>query len=364
MDDPFPWFVLKNVPGVGNLIFKRLMDRFNHPKTVLEAATDDLVQVSGVTQRIANAIKTRHETRWIENELKSVAHKGYRIITQTDPAYPPLLLEIPDPPPFFYVYGEVAPLDVNIAVVGSRNATRYGLSAAKKIAASLALRQVTVVSGMARGVDTAAHIGAIEGGGKTIAVLGSGLDNVYPRENLKLFHKIAENGAVVTEYALRTGPDAHHFPVRNRIISGLCRGTVVVEASKKSGSLITARLSAEQNREVFAIPGSINSFKSAGTHGLIKQGAKLVEHAQDIFDELGPEVNPVHTPQRPGKTDETDLSDWEARVIAALEPYPMHIDDLARNLSLKPERLLAILLQLELKGCVIQEPGNRFTIST
>ncbi len=364
MDALSSWFILKRVPKVGNLIFKRLMNHFGDPEKVLKAPSDELVKVKGVTRKIAAAIQQNHEISWIEKELKSVTDKGYRIITQADPAYPPLLLEIPDPPPFLYAYGNVEPLSLKIAVVGSRNATRYGLSTAKKLAAALTARQVTVVSGMARGIDTAAHIGAIESKGKTIAVLGSGFDKIYPRENINLFHRIAENGAVLSEFHLNEGPKAHHFPIRNRIISGLCRGTVVVEASRKSGSLITAGLSAEQNREVFAIPGSIRSFKSAGTHALIKQGAKLVEHAQDIFDEIGPGMNMDPLPQDASEHHDAPFVDEkEKKVLAILEPYPIGIDDLTQRLSMKPENLLVVLLQLELKGLITQEPGNRFTLS-
>ena len=226
----------------------------------------------------------------------------------------------------------------------------------------LARQQVNIVSGMARGVDTAAHAGAIAAGGVTVSVLGTGLNRIYPRENAKLFHEIAENGAVVSELALDTGPDAHHFPARNRIISGMCHGTVVVEATGRSGSLITARLAAEQNREVFAVPGNIHSFKSVGTHSLIKQGAKLVVHAGDVIEEfahfqsLDQAATPMLQAERPPLTDE------EAMVIDCLEADPVHIDDLARRLALGSGPLSGILLQLELKGLVSQAPGKRFSL--
>jgi DNA processing protein len=220
---------------------------------------------------------------------------------------------------------------------------------------------------MARGIDTAAHEGALAGGGKTIAVLGSGLERIYPAENAKLFHRISENGAVVSEFALLTEPEGHNFPLRNRIISGMSLGTVVVEATKKSGSLITARLAAEQNREVFAVPGSIQSFKSTGTHTLIKQGAKLVEHVQDIVEELAPILE---NHKRTGNTppDEADenlasLNVDESQVYKALEPYPIQIDKLARKICMEPGKLSSILLSLELKGMIQQLPGKFFILS-
>jgi DNA processing protein len=330
MDNIRPWFFLKSVPGVGNLLGKRLIDIFKTPQNVFQASAEKLLQVDGVTNRHVTAIKS-HKIPWkVKAELDLLARKEYRIITLADPDYPRLLREIPDPPPFLYVSGRLDSSALKIAVVGSRNATGYGLTTTKNLCADLASLGITIVSGMARGIDTAAHEGAMAGGGKTIAVLGSGLERIYPAENANLFHRISENGAVVSEFALLTEPEGHNFPLRNRIISGMSLGTVVVEATKKSGSLITARLAAEQNREVFAVPGSIQSFKSTGTHTLIKQGAKLVEHAQDIVEELAPFLE---TNKRPGNTppDETDenlasLSVDESQVYNALEPYPIHID--------------------------------------
>ncbi|MGA6926499.1 MAG: DNA-processing protein DprA, partial [Desulfosarcina sp.] len=243
----------------------------------------------------------------------------------------------------------------------SRMATGYGLSTTRQLCMDLVRHGVNVVSGLARGVDSAAHAGAIAGGGLTVAVLGSGLKQVYPRENTGLFHQIAEHGAVVTEFSLDTGPDAHHFPARNRIISGMCHGTVVVEATGRSGSLITARLAAEQNRDVFAIPGNIHSFKSVGTHTLIKEGAKLVMHAGDILDEFEHFPAAVSSSSPPASVAMPPLTDAEAMVIGCLEVDPVHIDDIARQLSLAPGRLSGLLLQLELKGVVIQAPGKRFS---
>ena len=367
MDSFRPWFYLKSVPGIGHLLFKRLIDRFGSPENVSRAPEQDLLQVSGLTRRHVLAIKNHRLPDTIETELRLIARKNYRLVTLTDPDYPRLLREIPDPPPILYVYGRLQSDSANLAVVGSRHATGYGLNTTKSLCESLVAYNMTIVSGMARGIDTAAHEGALAAGGRTIAVLGSGLEQIYPAQNRKLFHRIADNGAVVSEFPLMAKPEAHHFPIRNRVISGMSLGTVVVEATKKSGSLITARLAAEQNREVFAVPGSIQSFKSTGTHTLIKQGAKLVEHAGDILEELAGQVQFSAGPEKKadGKSamNLPELSEDESRVFQALEPYPMHVDVLARKISMESGQLLSILLNLELNGLVQQSPGKLFSIS-
>jgi DNA processing protein len=357
-----PWFALKSVPGVGSLLFRRLVAQFGSPEAVLAADMPRLQAVQGVTTRLAAAIRGHRVPAAVDRELEAVRQKGYTIITLTHPDYPPLLHQIPDPPPFLYVYGSLPATGLNIAVVGSRNATEYGISATRQLCMDLVRQQVNIVSGMARGVDTAAHSGAIAAGGRTVSVLGSGLNQIYPRENKRLFHEIADNGAVITEFSLNTGPDAHHFPARNRIISGMSHGTVVVEATGRSGSLITARLAAEQNREVFAVPGNIHSFKSVGTHTLIKEGAKLVVHAGDILDEFQ-HIQPhrLETSNPPGPP-LPPLTDDEAMVIDYLEADAVHIDDLARRLTFPPGRLSGLLLQLELKGLVVQSAGKRFSL--
>lgn len=360
------WLSLKSVPGIGNHLFKRLIDRFKSPEMVLSASAEELHQVEGMTQRVVDAVRNHISPPKLQHELDRAHQKGYQLVTLLDPCYPPLLREIPDPPPYLYVYGNLDDTLNSIAMVGSRNPTGYGLTTTRRLAEDLARLGIIVVSGMARGIDTAAHEGALMGHGKTIAVLGCGLDRVYPAENEKLYHRIAQRGAVVSEFALGAKPEAHHFPMRNRIISGMSLGTVVVEASKKSGSLITARLAAEQNREVFAVPGSVQSFKSTGTHTLIKQGAKLVEHAQDIVEELAPSASFLQTDELSRKKDstamDTALSPDEATVYHALEPYPVHIDDLARKTGMQPGKLLSLLLNLELQGIIQQQPGKLFSI--
>lgn len=363
METVLPWLALKSVPGIGNHLFKRLIDRFGSPDRVFRADRDSLLGVEGVSARLATAIRGYTVPDRIRKEIELAAGKGFRILPLTDPAYPPLLLEIPDPPPILYVYGELGKATA-VAVVGSRNATPYGLTITRRLCGDLATRGMTIVSGMARGIDTAAHMGALSAGGNTIAVLGSGLLRVYPAENVNLFHRISENGAVISEFPLHAEPEAFNFPARNRVISGIALGTIVVEATRKSGSLITARLAAEQGREVFAVPGSIQSFKSTGTHTLIKAGAKLVENAQDVLDELTPMIEPSLRPSFDRKTPDDrpmDLSEDEARVLQSLGAYPVHIDDLVRTTGIEPGRLSGILLSLEMEGRVTQAPGKLFT---
>lgn len=367
MENILPWFVLKSVPGIGNHLFKRLIDRFHLPELVFKASQKDLSDIEGMTPRLVAAIRKHRLPDSVKRDIDLVMTKGYKITTMLDADYPPLLRQIPDPPPILYVRGQLASPTNNIAVVGSRNATRYGIAATLELCKGLASQGISIVSGMALGIDAAAHEGALMGKGHTVAVLGSGLEVIYPKGNRNLFYKIAENGAVISEFPLMTGPEAKNFPIRNRIISGVSLGTVVVEAGQKSGSLITARLAAEQGREVFAVPGSIHSFKSTGTHYLIKQGAKLVEHAQDIIEEF------EHVALAPAAAEKlmhnrTDpivptLSPDESLVLAALEPYPIHIDDLARTLSMKPGKLSSILLRLELKGMIEQSPGKFFSLT-
>lgn len=367
MEKLIPWFTLKSVPGIGDLLFKRLLDHFKSPESVLQAAHGELLEVNGMTPRLATAIKRHKMPDRGKRDYDRVMQKGFPIVTMSDPEYPPLLLQIPDPPPFLYVYGSLDNTARSIAVVGSRNATPYGRSITKSLCEDLAEAGLTIISGMARGIDTAAHEGALAVEGKTIAVLGSGLENIYPAVNLNLFHLIAASGAVISEFPLNTEPEAHNFPRRNRIISGIALGTVVVEATRNSGSLITARLAAEQNREVFAVPGSIESFKSKGAHALIKQGAKLVEHVDDIIEEISHMISiPIgkELTSQPGRVKPApSLSPDESALFEFLEPYPVHIDDISRKLDMEPAKISSLLLQLELKGVVRQSPGKYFSIN-
>jgi DNA processing protein len=364
MDNLLPWFCLKNVPGIGNHLFKRLIDRFHSPEYVFQASRQQLLEVEGLSERHLEAIRNYKATPGLKSEVDRVNQKGYRIITLTDPLYPLLLKEIPDPPPYLYVYGDLDASPQNIAVVGSRHPTAYGVSITEKLCADLCALGITIVSGMAVGIDTAAHRGALSGKGKTVAVLGSGFNKIYPAQNMPLFEQIAVQGAIISEFALDAEPEAHHFPIRNRIISGMSMGTVVVEATRRSGSLITARLAAEQNREVFAVPGSIQSFKSTGTHALIKQGAKLVENAQDVLEELDAYLDISDISADRARNDAipkpSTLTPEERGVYNMISPYPEHIDTIGRKAHIEPGTLLSLLLQLELKGMVQQLPGKYF----
>lgn len=352
------WLSLKAVPGVGNRLFLNLLEYFGDPGKVLSAPKEELVQVEGVTDRLAVKIKTHRTPDEVEKDIAQVRQRDVRVITFSDAEYPQLLRHIHDPPPVLYVQGRLESDSLNIAIVGSRHATSYGREVTERLSADLARRGFTIVSGMALGIDTAAHAGTIAAGGKTIAVLGCGLGTVYPAQNRKLFNQIAETGAVITEFPFSTPPEAHHFPIRNRVISGLSLGTVIVEATQRSGSLITARLAAEQGREVFAVPGSVASFKSMGTHHLIKQGAKLVEHAQDVIEEFNLSPQEASTEMKQAST--TDLTEEEKTILYELSPYPVHIDTLIRCLPLPPAKVSGLLLQLELKGLVTQSPGKFF----
>lgn len=283
-----------------------------------------------------------------------------RKINLKDSEYPENLKNIYKPPSEIYIRGSILPQDKNaIAIVGTRRATYYGLEQCRKLSYDLALRGITIVSGMARGIDTAAHKGALQAGGRTIAVLGSGHDHVYPPENKNLYDKIVESGAVISEFKSDTRPFKANFPRRNRIISGLAIGVVVVEAPERSGALITANFALEQGREVFAMPGNINSAKSSGTNKLIKEGAKLIEGIEDIFDELGNAFDTKkideHKSPKPA-----DLSSAEKMIYDTLEDDPKSIDEISEILHLSTQEASLVLLKLELKKLIKTLPGNNF----
>ena len=375
--DLLPWLTLKEVPGIGNLLVKRLVDAFHTPQTIFGAQLEDLCRVQGISRRIAVNILSHRLSDQAKRQLEKAQRAGIAIIPLTHSDYPRLLREIPDPPPILQVAGTLPPDSAMVAMVGSRKATAYGKQNAQNLAAQLAAHGFAVVSGMARGIDTAAHRGALSAGGKTIAVLGCGLGTIYPPENRGLAEAIAHSGALISEFNYNTPPEAHHFPMRNRIISGLSLGTVVIEASLKSGSLITARCAADQNRDVFAVPGHIQASQSVGTHRLIRDGAKLVATAADIMEEFSAHIHsmdkrevttrnlnssPSHQDQSHTTSPKIPLDQEEISVLKVLDLYPSHIDDILQTVPIGAGRLSAALLNLELKGAVVRSPGKLFSL--
>jgi DNA processing protein len=358
MDD-FYWFALKAIPLVGNVTFCRLLAHFATPEKVLRASADELSAVKGLFPDTIASIKSYDYRAEAERECKAVLAADVTIINILSDSYPKILTQIADPPPFLYVKGELPVGGVAVAIVGSRRASSCGMMIAEKLARELVENDITVVSGMARGIDTAAHRGALKAGGHSIGVLGCGIDIQYPAENRQLFNGVRETGALVSEFPMGTTPRAENFPRRNRIISGLSRGVLVVEAAENSGSLITARYALEQGRDVFAIPGNITHGSSRGTNRLIKQGAKLVEGIEDILEEL---------PQGIGNSNQTTsakctLAPLEAAVYTFLSDAPLHIDEIIVKSALTVGEVSVILLRLELNGLVIQLPGNHYTVS-
>ena len=362
-DEYCAWFALNMIPGIGSSVYKNLLEKFGHPECVFEAGLPELVKVEGVRKEVAQRIVNREFISDPEEELRKVKKCNARIITYVDPSYPQFLKEIHYAPVILYVKGKDIPISRTfMAIVGSRNPTHYGIKSAEKIAFGLASRGIGVVSGLARGIDSAAHRGCLRGKGFTIAVMGTGIDRIYPASNKQLSEQVMENGALISEFPTGSPPEPKNFPIRNRIISGVSRGVVVVEATKNSGSLITASFALDQGREVFAVPGSIDSFKSMGTHSLIKQGAKLIENADDILEEFEFGDKPAkRSDVLTGTTDvPPDMGKSERKVYEIIGDYPVHIDQIVRTGDMDAGEVLSILMQMELKGIVKQLPGKMF----
>ncbi len=366
------WIALKLVDGIGNVGFKNLIDVFGSPQNAFNATTDDLKAIPGITGKTALNIKDFNDWQKVDKELELADKNKISIITASNSLYPRSLLNIYDFPPFLYVKGTLSEDDINVAVIGSRMATTYGKFSTQRLCQELAMHGITIVSGMARGIDSAAHTGALTGKGRTIAVLGCGIDIVYPSENKKLLEKISENGAVITEFPFSTPPSGPNFPARNRIISGISLGVVVIEASNKSGSLITARLALEQGREVFAVPGSIDSPGSRGTHKLIREGAKLIESIHDILEEITPQIEGSRLKtkvrgdrKRPGSIklqNVENLDDTQRTVLKFISEKPINVDTIIAKTGSKAGDILNVLLTLELKGYIEQMPGKMFKL--
>lgn len=344
-------------PGVGSVLFKRLTQALGSPAKVFRAPSKVLRQIEGIGPQVAASLKKFDWQPAVEKELRLAEKNGVKLVTWEDEEYPVNLKPIYDPPPLLYVMGSLMPQDsIAVAMVGSRNPTTYGQSAAERISMGLSRNGVTVVSGLARGVDSFAHRGALAAGGRTLGVLGCGVDIIYPPENRDLFEQVTAQGAVISEFPLGTPPDSDHFPIRNRVISGLSLGVAVVEATLRSGSLITARFALDQGRDVYAVPGNVDSARSQGTNRLIKEGAKLVTRAEDILEE----IHHIPRPAIPEALPQPKLSEEESRVYLTLENEALHIDQITALTAFSSSKVSAVLLALELAGHVKQLPGMRF----
>ena len=399
--------LLNSLKDFGFIRMKSLLRIYKTPQQILGKGTlAGLQRAEGIGKAVASSIveTAKDGKEKLTRELDLVRKNKIKVISIFDKEYPSLLKSTYNPPLLLYVKGEIIPEDtISLGIVGSRLSSYYGLETAKRLASQLAQRGITIVSGMARGIDTASHKGALQAKGRTIAVLGSGLGVIYPRENKKLFLEIAEAGAVVSEFPYETIPDRQNFPMRNRIISGLSLGIVVVEAAKYSGSLITANFALEQGREVFAVPGKVSSATSKGTNNLIKRGAKLAEDADDIIEELEPLIGRylevikkdnisremALTGDRPGSADRSGqrpvdlrlkplsgaagqdgtpartalqprLSTEEKKVYQPLSDDPVHIDEIVEKVNLPVANVSSILMKLELNQLIRQLPGKRF----
>ncbi len=363
------WLALSFVSGVGSRTAAELIDRFGSPAAIMNASAASL-EAAGLRADSIDALKSTEPRERAERDLEELAKLGGEVIVLADPRYPALLRETYDPPIVLYSLGDIdgALAQPAVALVGSRRCSTYGRNIAEKLSRELAERGVTIISGLARGIDSAAHRGALEGKGLTLAVMGTGLDAVYPKENRKLAEQISAHGALVTEFPLATPPLSQNFPFRNRVISGLALGVMVVEGAERSGSLITARLAYEQGRDVFAVPGNITSAKSFGPNYLIKDGAKLVQTWRDVVEEFPAELKAAIISAERGesrveqmKKDELTLSDAERRLLAKLKvDESTHIDQLITTSGLARGELMTALLTLEMTDRVRQLPGKSF----
>lgn len=354
---------LNMTKGIGIRTYKTLLERFGSSEAILSATKSELEAVPGIGPKLANAIVEESKSIDISTEMNLAKEKDVQILPYTSEQYPKHLKTIYDPPLVLYVKGNILETDIlALAVVGARRCTYYGLSQAERFSRLLAQKGLCIVSGMARGIDAAAHRGAIQSNGRTIAVLGCGLGVIYPRENIELAEQIARHGALVSEFPMNTPPDFRNFPPRNRLISGLSLGVLVVESALNSGSLITAQWALEQGKEVFAVPGNIDNIYSRGTHKLIKEGAKLVEDITDIIQELGPLAETLRTSDESATNDPRSLSlnSQEKKIFSLLSSSPKDIDEIIRIAKLPTSVVSSTLMILEIKKLVKQLSGKRF----
>jgi DNA processing protein len=362
MDQRNAYIVLNMIEGLGPVGVRRLIETLGSPSAILEADRDALMEARGIGEKAALKIMTRRDSIDAAEEVDKAADIGARIITPEDDEYPDALKTIHDPPLALYIRGRLLPGDAKaIGIVGSRATSNYGLSAADRLAYQLGQIGFTVVSGLARGTDTAAHSGALKGGGRTIAVLGGALDCLYPPENADLADRISKSGAVVSEYPMGRKADRMTFPYRNRIISGLSMGVLLTESAIKGGSMHTTEAAMEQGRTVFALPGRIDTPGARGPHMLIKNGAKLVERIDDILEEYEFLIPPseLETPE-PAAAARPDvpMTKQESRIVEALWQEPLDADSLARNVGLQSHELSSLLLGLEMKRVIRTLPGR------
>jgi len=356
------WLALNKIKDIGPVLIKSLIERFGSAEAAWGSDVDLLKDVSGFGSITAKAFADGRKTVAVDEEMLILSkHKDVKVFTLADKEYPGNLKNIYDPPPVLYLKGNI-PQKKAIAIVGTRSASHYGLEVAERLAFELSSLGFTIVSGMAEGIDTAAHKGALRAEGSTVAVFGCGLDIIFPPSNQELAVEIVEKGALVSEFALGTPPDKWTFPKRNRIISGLSLGVIVVEGNYDSGAMITAKQALDQGREVFAVPGMIDNHKSKGPHWLIKQGAKLIESVEDIFEELRMSMPEVRSGQIKVKKDFSCLSEKELVLVQTLSDEPVHIDVLPIKTKLPIHEISGLLAQLEIKGFVRQLPGKNFIL--
>ena len=368
MNSKDAFLALNLLPRIGPIRVRRMLEYFQEPDRILSASAQDLQEVPGIGREMAEQIHQWERHIDLPEEQRRMEKHGIRAITLDDDEYPPALREIHDPPFLLYIKGELRPSDsAAIGVVGSRRMTHYGREQARKLSFQLARTGFCIVSGLARGIDTAAHEAALAAEGRTVAVLGSGIGNVYPPENQALADRIAENGAVISEFPVLYVPDKQSFPLRNRIVSGMSQGLLVVEAPARSGSMITANQALEQGRTVFAVPGPIDRPTTEGCNRLIRSGATLVCTAQDIVDDLGAGINslaldfdPTVAPARIARPI-PELNENERTILDALESGESTIDALSEAHALPAGVVSATLLQLEMKSLIKQLPGKYFT---
>ena len=360
--EPHAWLGLDLIAGLGGEKFRSLLSQFGSPAAILASPTSRLLPIVGA--KVAEAIAAGPDSEKLKAALAWLEADNNHLLTLADDDYPKALLEIADPPPILYLKGQRALLGhAAIAVVGSRNATPVGLQNAEGFARALSQAGLMIISGMALGIDSAAHRGGLDGGASSIAVIGTGLDLVYPARNKALAHELAERGLIISEFSLGTPALANNFPRRNRIISGLSRGVLVVEAALASGSLITARQAGEQGREVFAIPGTIHSPFSKGCHQLIKQGAKLVDDANDILVELqwqnaATRSVAQHAPGQEG--DDAEFTSNDDPILMAMGYDAVSVDALMERVALPADQVLARVAELEIYGVIAAVPGGRY----